>query len=101
MSNFKVINEEFVCQNCKHQNPILPGSCRNHCINCLYSLHLDKDSPGDRNSNCKALMKPISAIQDGKKGWMIIHKCTKCSKKIPNKSAPDDNFDEIIQLTQI
>jgi len=101
MSNFKVINEEFVCQKCGHQNEKLPASCRNHCTVCLYSLHLDKTSPGDRESTCKALMEPISAIKDGKKGWMIIHKCTKCSKKIPNKSALDDNFDEIIQLTQI
>lgn len=64
-------------------------------------MHLDKDFPGDRESNCHALMKPISAKQDGKKGWTIIHQCQKCHKKINNKTAEDDNFDEIIQLTQL
>lgn len=46
-------------------------------------------------------MIPIGAKQDGKKGWTIIHRCQKCKKTINNKSAPDDNFEEIIQLTQL
>ena len=99
--SFTVINEEFICQNCGENNPKLGGSCRNHCRKCLFSLHLDKNSPGDRLSKCKSLMKPIKAEQNGKKGWMIMQECTKCSKKIPNKAATDDNFDEIIQLTQL
>ncbi len=100
MKKFIVINEEFECQNCGTNNKKLQGGCRNHCKNCLYSLHLDKENPGDRKSDCKSLMKPISITQNGKKGWMIIHKCTKCNKTIPNKSAPDDNFEEIIKLSQ-
>ncbi len=44
-------------------------------------------------------MKPIGAEHNGKKGWMIIHKCLKCAKIIPNKAAEDDDFDQIIQLT--
>lgn len=98
---FIVINEEFTCQHCKEENPRLPGGCRNHCRECLYSLHLDQDSPGDRLSNCHNLMKPIKVSQNGKKGWMIKHKCQKCGKVIPNKAAPDDNFEKIIELTQL
>lgn len=101
MGKFIVINEEFECQNCGKQNEKLPGSCRNHCRHCLYSLHLDQDAPGDRLSSCQSLMRPVTVYQDGKKGWMIKHKCLKCSKIIPNKSAPDDNFDQIIELSQI
>lgn len=97
---FTVINEEFECQNCGHHNQKLPGGCRNQCTKCLFSLHLDKTHPGDRESTCCGLMEPIRAFQDGKKGWMIEHKCQKCSKLITNKSAPDDNFDTIIILTQ-
>lgn len=100
MKKFTVINEEFTCRNCGHLNPILTGSCRNHCTNCLYSLHLDEQNPGDRLSSCHGLMKPLKVTHNGKKGWMIEHKCQKCGKTIPNKSAPDDNFDLIIQLTK-
>ncbi len=45
-------------------------------------------------------MKPISIRQSGKKGWMINHKCVKCGKTISNKAATDDNFEEIIKLSQ-
>lgn len=99
MKKFIVINESFVCQNCDHNNPPQEGSCRNHCRKCLYSLHVDKENPGDRQSICKSPMAPVSAKHSGKKGWMIIHKCLKCSKEIPNKAAEDDDFDQIIKLT--
>lgn len=98
--NFIAKNEEFTCQNCGHQNPKLKGSYRNHCQNCLYSLHVDKNIPGDRLSDCKNLMTPVSTDQNGKKGWIVYHKCLKCGKIIPNITADDDNFDKIIQLTQ-
>lgn len=100
MKKFIVINESFKCKNCGEENPKLKGSCRNHCRKCLCSLHVDKDNPGDRQSTCNSLMQPISVYKDGKKGWMINHKCLKCNKLIPNKAANDDDFDEIIQLTQ-
>jgi hypothetical protein len=100
MKKFIVINEEFECQNCGAHNDKLEGGCRNHCKKCLYSLHLDKENPGDRQSNCKGLMKPVGINKNGKKGWMIIHQCAKCKKTIPNKAAPDDNFEEIIKLSQ-
>lgn len=100
MNAFIVINEEFDCQHCGHHNERLKGSCRNHCTSCLYSLHLDKDSPGDRNSDCLSLMAPLSVEQDGKKGWMIWHHCLKCEKKIRNKIADDDNMDKIADLSR-
>ncbi len=101
MKNFIVINEEFICMNCGEKTPKLEGSCRNHCRKCLYSLHVDKETPGDRESNCKNMMKPVGIDQNGKKGWMIQHQCIKCNKRIPNKAAKDDNFDLMIQLSQI
>ncbi len=98
--SFTVINEQFDCKNCRTHNPKLAGSCRNHCKNCLYSLHVDKKSPGDRESDCHGLMEPVQIDKNGKKGWMIYHKCQKCGKIIPNKAAEDDNFEEIIKLSQ-
>jgi len=99
--NFIVINEEFKCKNCGHVNSKLKGSCRNHCAKCLYSLHVDKNTPGDRQSDCNDLMEPIKIDQNSKKGWIIYHKCQKCGKIIPNKAAQDDNFNKIIELSQL
>ncbi|MBI2634532.1 RNHCP domain-containing protein [Candidatus Peregrinibacteria bacterium] len=92
------INETFACKNCRAQNPEHANSCRNHCYKCLYSLHVDKNLPGDRMSNCQSLMQPIKADQNGKKGWMIYHKCMECGKIMPNKAAPDDDFGKIVEL---
>lgn len=98
---FIVINESFICQNCGHKNEKLEKSCRNHCSECLFSLHVDQSAPGDRTSNCQSLMEPISTEHSGKKGWTISHKCTKCGKIMKNKTADDDNFDKIIELSLI
>ena len=98
--NFIAKNENFTCQNCDHKNTKLKGSYRNHCQECLYSLHVDKDLPGDRLSECKNLMAPVDVDQNGKKGWIIYHKCQKCGKMISNMAADDDNFDKLILLTQ-
>ncbi|MDD3646570.1 MAG: RNHCP domain-containing protein [Candidatus Gracilibacteria bacterium] len=95
---FKMLNEEFVCENCSKQIIKHPeGSARNHCPFCLYSKHLDKDFPGDRSSDCGGLMQPIGIDNKKNKGWMIKHRCLKCGKEILNKVAPDDNFLEFIQ----
>lgn len=101
MNSFVVINESFICLNCGEINPKLKGSCRNHCRKCLYSLHVDENSPGDRKSACFGLMEPVSIDHSGKKGWIVLHKCQKCGKMMKNKEAPDDNFDRIIELTKI
>lgn len=97
--NFIFINEEFKCQNCGKNNDLLKAGCRNHCKYCLYSVHVDKNIPGDRKNNCKCLMKPISIDKDGKKGYIIIHKCTKCNEIKRNKAAEDDDFDAIIKIS--
>ena len=45
--NFTEIDEAFVCENCGKEVKKLGYSCRNHCPECLYSKHVDKN-PGDR-----------------------------------------------------
>ncbi len=83
--------EPFVCEHCHAQvEPLEAGSYRNHCPRCLWSKHVDDIGPGDRASLCGGLMEPIDRDYDGKKGWMIVHRCIKCDKTIPNKRAPDD-----------
>jgi ribosomal protein L40E len=100
MSKFIVINEEFVCEFCGAENPKLQGSCRNHCIKCLASKHLDQSGPGDRESSCHGEMPAIKAYQNKKKGWMLLHQCKKCGKEIANRFADDDNFDLLIYLAK-
>lgn len=98
----KTENCAFICANCgKEVLPLTNGSYRNHCPHCLYSLHVD-NTPGDRASNCKGLMKPIGVIYHSKKGYQIQHKCEKCGFERTNKIAeltlmPDD-FNQIIKL---
>lgn len=85
--------EPFICEHCgKTVEPLAHGSYRNHCPHCLWSKHVDRDGPGDRQSSCGGLMQPVGLDQRGGKGWLVLHACTKCDKRIPNKAAPDDDL---------
>lgn len=94
------INEGFICQNCGAANPPATQTCRNHCRNCLFSLHVDEKVPGDRASTCHGRMEPVGLDQNSKKGFIILHKCLKCAYENRNFKAEDDNFDAIIKLSQ-
>lgn len=99
----RIENTAFQCENCgANIEPLTNGSFRNHCPVCLYSKHMD-NFPGDRASKCKGLMKPIGIDYSGKKGYQLIHQCTKCQKVGRNKVATDTiQADSLIQfMTQI
>lgn len=98
IANFTVIDEEFVCENCGKKVPKLGYSCRNHCLECLYSKHVDIN-PGDRQESCHGLLEPIGVELSSKKGYIIISKCKKCGAIRKNKVAEDDNMDLIIKLS--
>ena len=86
----KTENTGFVCDHCGADvKPLTNGSYRNHCPCCLHSLHVDS-MPGDRNSDCKGLMKPVGVQYHSKKGWQIVHRCQKCGIEKVNRTAPDD-----------
>jgi DNA-directed RNA polymerase subunit RPC12/RpoP len=93
----------FICGHCGKEVLPLGYTSRNHCPFCLWSRHLDV-MPGDRASECEGLMEPVKAIPDAKKGYIIIHRCTRCGELRRNKAAhtahdqPDD-INLIIQLT--
>lgn len=98
------INTGFTCKNpkCKKRvKPSVDGSCRNHCPYCLWSLHVDQEVPGDRASECGGLMSPVGIEIDKKKGIRLIHVCMECGRKAFNRSASDDNYDLICQLSRI
>ncbi len=97
MSNFTVIDEEFICENWGKKVPKLGYSCRNHCPVCLYSKHVDIN-PGDRLEKCHGLLEPISIETSAKKGYIIISKCKKCGAIRKNKAAEDDNMELIYEI---
>ena len=55
--------------------------------------------PGDREEECKGLLKPVQVELDSKKGYVIIYKCEKCGAIRKNKAAIDDDKDLLIKLT--
>ena len=84
--------EAFVCRHCgRTVQPEGAGTDhRNHCPNCLYSLHLDNE-PGDRASDCGGQMDPIAVWVRKGGEWAIIHRCTRCGALSSNRIAADDN----------
>lgn len=84
--------DSFPCKVCgRLVTPENAGSQhRNHCPNCLCSLHVDEE-PGDRASTCGGIMDPV-AVWTRKNGeWAIIHRCRRCGKLSSNRVAADDN----------
>ena len=66
---FTMIDEKFTCFHCQTKVKPLGYTARDHCPNCLYSLHLDIN-PGDRKSTCKGILKPVG-IEKSKKDRRI------------------------------
>lgn len=93
----KKINESFQCISCKKHIQAADKTCRNHCPYCFTSIHVDGDIPGDRNTNCHAIMRPISyEIKNGQ--TKILFKCTKCEKRHRNKASKDDDLVKLSNL---
>ena len=63
---------------------------RNHCPNCLSSLHVD-DEPGDRGADCGGIMDPVAVWVRKNGEWAIVHRCRVCGKMSSNRVAADDN----------
>jgi len=82
----------FTCRVCGW--PVGPEGAgtqhRNHCPNCLSSVHLD-DAPGDRAAGCGGTMEPIAVWVRKNGEWAIIHRCKRCGVLHSNRIAADDN----------
>ena len=87
--------ENFTCQHCGAH--IGGTGFTNHCPECLWSKHVDKN-PGDRKERCKGMMKPI-ATEPTPKGYKIFHRCVDCGIERSVRSAPEDNFEVILNLS--
>ncbi len=92
---FRRTREDFHCLHC---GAFVSGDgFTNHCPRCLFSRHVDI-RPGDRAAECGALMPPVRARRDGKKGFMILHRCEACGHEKWNRIAADDDLDELTGL---
>ena len=85
-------NDVFTCRVCGW--PVGPEGAgshhRNHCPNCLSSVHLD-DDPGDRAAQCGGTMEPVSVWVRKGGEWAVIHRCKFCGVLRSNRVAADDN----------
>ena|SRR3990167_3002764 len=97
-------NRDFVCIVCgKQVTRIRFGSYRNHCPVCLSSVHVD-ENPGDRKSTCHGMMRAVAMRFHSKKGWQIVHRCTKCHveklNKIVENDIQSDDWSKIIEISK-
>ena len=93
----------FICENCGKEVQPLGYTSRNHCPFCLCSIHIDIN-PGDRANECHGILRPIRALPDAKRGFIIVHKCERCGEVVRNKAAHEakvqpDDMSLIIKLT--
>jgi len=86
--------ENFICENC---GATIEGKgFTNHCPHCLWSKHVDIN-PGDRLSECTALMEPIGLKKKGKE-LSILHRCKGCGSIKPNKVSENDERELLLKL---
>lgn len=87
------VSKPFKCKRCKAfiGTPPSGGKQRNHCPNCLYSLHVDGKTPGDRMSNCGSLMAPAGTFFRRNGEQVVVHHCLGCGIERHNRIAADDS----------
>jgi hypothetical protein len=93
-------HRSFRCGYCRADVPKdAPGTVyRNHCPTCLWSRHLDDETPGDRAARCGALMEPIAITVRGDGEWILVHRCAGCDRVHLNRTAGDDDPLTLLRL---
>ena len=86
-------SKPFKCRRCKAfiGAPVTGGRHRNHCPNCLCSLHVDLKTPGDRASPCRSLMEPVATAFHHNGEQVVVHHCLGCGITRHNRIAADDS----------
>ena len=89
--------ESFTCEHCGAQ--VQGTGYTNHCPACLWSKHVDIN-PGDRQCNCNGMMQPI-AVAPSRRHYIITHRCQTCGSERQNRSAENDNFEELLAIARV
>ena len=107
------MDNSFKCSNCKifvGDNEEMGTRWRNHCPSCLYSKHVDLETPGDRKASCNSRMEPIGLTlkkeglnqygEERRGELMLVHKCCneECGKISINRLAGDDDVQAIMDV---
>ncbi len=97
MKQFKRTIEDFTCQHCEAK--VKGTGYTNHCPKCLWSKHVDVN-PGDRAETCGGLMEPVALEKNKGEGYVLTHKCEKCSMERRNHTADNDSVEALVQLSE-
>jgi len=92
-------DEIFTCKFCGREviQAEAGSSHRNHCPNCLCSMHMDVE-PGDREADCGGIMEPIAVWVRRSGEWAVVHRCKICGALSSNRIAADDNPIKLMSL---
>jgi len=91
----KKVKEDFMCGNCGHKT--IGDGYTDHCPKCLWGKHVDREIPGDRDSDCQGLMEPIGTLYI-KDDFKIKYKCTKCRHEFEVRCAGEDDREKLMKL---
>ncbi|MGH2479977.1 MAG: RNHCP domain-containing protein [Ktedonobacteraceae bacterium] len=96
-------HETFKCRRCRRFIGPVPsgGHQRNHCPYCLFSRHVDGQTPGDRMSICGSSMEPIGSFQRAGGEHVLVHRCLGCGFERFNRIAADDDFELVLSLPEL
>ncbi|MEI6378352.1 MAG: RNHCP domain-containing protein [Candidatus Falkowbacteria bacterium] len=94
MPKFTRTIEDFTCEHCGTK--VKGNGYTNHCPKCFYSKHVDIN-PGDRESGCGGMMRPIGA-RPYRGGWRVIQQCLKCGHSRENKVVPEDDMEKLAAI---
>ena len=85
-------NDVFTCKVCGWKvGPAGAGSeHRNHCPNCLHSLH--------RAADCGGILEPIGVWVRKNGEWAVIHRCRRCGALRSNRTAADDSPVKLLSI---
>lgn len=99
----KEVSDGFRCKHCGYYaGPLrFGGRHRNHCPYCLYSLHVDGNTPGDRASTCRSRMAPVGVFERRNGEQAIVHRCLGCGFERHCRVAADDDVATIMRLAVV
>ncbi|WP_316863382.1 RNHCP domain-containing protein [uncultured Cohaesibacter sp.] len=107
---WQAANTPFRCVHCRQM--VFPTDSmgtihRNHCPNCLWSLHVDT-KPGNRASSCHSSMEPVGLTfkHNGFDKYgrartgdiMLVHICRSCNSINLNRIASDDRIEGLFDI---
>jgi hypothetical protein len=93
-------SQAFRCAHCRAMVGPLPsgGRQRNHCPLCLYSVHVDGATPGDRASDCNSRMAPVAKFERRNGEEVIVHRCLGCGFERYCRVGADDDWELVAAL---